>query len=545
MDLRTATRRLFGLGCYAAGGLVTPYFLLFAGDLAVPITVNTGERCSPAAALAVDLGLIAMFGLQHSLMTLPAWKRGLARWLPPSLERSVYVLAASLALASVMIGWRPIAGDAWRLEGAGAGAMTAGYVGGFALVYAAALWLDHFHLLGLRQAWTGAPDAAPSELRVRGPYRFMRHPLMTGLLCVFWLTPHMTWSQLVLAAGMTGYVVIGTLHEERALARRFGRDYAVYARLTPMLTPAVLTPLLRYRARLTAPAALHVRRPDLDHTPYGPAVWYGDNVVGTALMTAYSALFPPLERFMADELRAAIPVLRDPALARAVRAFAGQESAHAREHARSLDGLTGLGYRVRFLERAFELVTRRVLRPAVRWLMKPLCGTAGSVAIFAGVEHWTATMAEMVLQMRYPRSYGSILAMYYWHAAEELEHKSVVADVLRHLGGSYFVRIVAFLSGTLVFALLSVIGTAIILAQIPVLQGRGPIGWLCFPMRVVRDGVMFLLVREKLAWHVLRSSLVYLMPFYHPSRRATDALVRRGLAASADAGAAFLGRARP
>src|SRR5678816_2847621 len=126
--------------------------------------------------------------------------------------------------------------------------MGGGYVAGFGLVYAAALWLDHVHLLGLRQAWTGATDSGPDRLRVTGPYRFVRHPLMTGLLMVFWLTPHMTWSQLVFAAAMTGYVVVGTLHEERALHRRFGAAYAAYARLVPMVTPSVIPVLTRYRA---------------------------------------------------------------------------------------------------------------------------------------------------------------------------------------------------------------------------------------------------------------------------------------------------------
>ena len=549
MDLTRALRRLFGLGCYAVGGLATPYLLLFAGGVLVPVTVDhslgdslggsgtTSPAISPIVALAIDLALICAFGLQHSLMARPGWKRWLGRRLPPPIERSVYVLAASAVLAGAMLAWQPIGGTVWRLDGAWAHAMTAGYVAGFGLVYAAALWLDHVHLLGLRQAWTGATDSGSDELRVTGPYRFVRHPLMTGLLMVFWLTPHMTWGHLVFAAGMTGYVIVGTLHEERALRRRFGDAYAAYARLTPMLTPIFAPVLTRYRARRRPAPAPVVRRPDIDFAPYGAPVWYAGNVFATAMMTAYSALFPSLERFMADELRAALPDLRDPELAAAVRGFIGQEAMHAHEHASSLDALAGLGYRLTALERWFSGVTRWVFRPMMPYLVRPLCGAGGAIAVFAGVEHWTATMAEVVMRQRYPRFYSPIIALYYWHAAEELEHKSVVADVLAHLGSSYPVRILMFAVGTLSFGVQTVVGTLAVLVQIPALEGRGVLGWLVFPVRVLWDAIAFCFVRERLVWHALWAMLRYLMPFFHPDQRPTDELARSALALSVVAGA--------
>jgi predicted metal-dependent hydrolase len=364
---------------------------------------------------------------------------------------------------------------------------------------------------------------------------------MTGLLVVFWCTPHMTWSQLVFASGMTAYIVIGTLHEERRLARMFGPAYAAYARLTPMLTPMIVPVLLRYRARRrpTRRPGLVVRRPDINFAPYGPSVWYFDNVVATALLNAYSVLFPPLERFMADELRATLPDLRDRELVRDVRDFVGQESIHAHEHGKSLACLAGLGYRVAWLDRFYRFATRRGLRPVTRYLVRPVFAATGSVSIFAGVEHWTATLSELVLRLNYPAGYSPFVSLYYWHAAEELEHKSVVADVLAHLGGSYPVRIFAFVMGTLAFAGLSAIGTIVFLAQIPALQGRGVLGWLSFPFRILRDGTSYFLVREKVAWHALRSILAYLIPFHHPDRRPTSDLVRLGLEASAQSGASL------
>jgi predicted metal-dependent hydrolase/protein-S-isoprenylcysteine O-methyltransferase Ste14 len=594
MAFRRLLRRLYGLGGYALGGLVTPYFLLFAGDTFVPLSVNHGAGdalrtldaagvpgapdaldalarldavagirglgAHPVAAIAIDLALIALFGLQHSLMTRPAWRRWHARWLPASIERTTYILATCLVLAVAMVAWQPIGGTVWQLDGSWARAMTCAYVAGIALVYAAALWLDHLHLLGLRQAWTDAPTADPTELRVTGPYRFVRHPLMTGLLVVFWCTPHMTWSQLVLAGGMTAYIVVGTLHEERRLARMFGAAYAAYARLTPMLTPVFVPAIMRYRTRRRparpasppasppagasavpagAPPGPIVRRPDIDFAPYGPSVWHLDNVVATALLNAYSVLFPPLERFMADELRATLPDLRDRELARDVRDFVGQESVHAHEHGKSLACLTGLGYRVAWLDRFYGLVTRRGLRPVIRYLVRPVLAATGSVSIFAGVEHWTATLSELVLRRDYPRGYSPFVALYYWHAAEELEHKAVVADVLAHLGGSYPVRIFSFVMGTLAFAALSAIGTLVFLAQIPALQGRGVFGYLTYPLRVLWDGTSYFLVREKVAWHALRSMIAYLIPFHHPDWRATGALVQLGLEASAESGASL------
>lgn len=550
MDLNRALRRLYGLGCYAVGGLATPYLLLFAGDAGVPVTVNRGldriagtPRVGTAAALAIDVALICAFGLQHSLMAVPAWKRWLARRLPPSLERSTYVLAASAVLVAMMAAWQPIDGTVWRLDGAWGHAMTAGYIAGFALVYLAALWLDHFHLLGLRQAWSSAEESGPDQLTVTGPYRFVRHPLMTGLVMVFWFTPHMTWGQLVLAVGMTGYVVVGTLHEEGALRRRFGDAYDAYARLTPMVIPSLVPVLTRHRARRRPGGpAIVVRRPDIEFSGYGPTVWYADNVVATAMLTAYSALFPTLERFMADELRATLPDIRDPELARAVRDFVGQEAMHAHEHARSLTGLAGLGYRVALLERGFAAATRWILRPLVRHVARPVCAAAGSIAIFAGVEHWTAVLAQATLRVHYPLIYSPIAALYYWHGAEEIEHRSVVADALAHLGRSYVVRVTMFAFGTLAFGVLSLVGTLVILIQIPALQGRGVLGWLVYPLRVVWDGIAFCFVREKIGLHIAWGTLRYLVPFYHPDgllrRRSGAELARIALERAVAAGAA-------
>jgi predicted metal-dependent hydrolase len=310
-----------------------------------------------------------------------------------------------------------------------------------------------------------------------------------------------------------------------------------------MVIPSLLPVLTRHRARRRPGGpAIVVRRPDIEFSGYGPTVWYADNVVATAMLTAYSALFPSLERFMADELRATLPDIRDPELARAVRDFVGQEAMHAHEHARSLAGLAGLGYRVALLERGFAAVTRWILRPLVRYVARPTCAAAGSIAIFAGVEHWTAVMAEATLRQHYPLLYSPIAALYYWHGAEEIEHRSVVADVLAHLGNSYVVRIAMFAFGTLAFGLLSLAGTLVVLVQIPALQGRGVLGWLVYPVRVVWDGIAFCFVREKMTWNMAWGTLRYLVPFHHPDgflrRRSGAELATVALERAVAAGAA-------
>lgn len=536
-----ALRILFGLAGYGLGGLVTPALLVWIGGVVPWFAIDRALLPLPvtdAAAAAIDLGLIALFGVQHSLMAGPRVKAWLTRRLPPALERTAFVIATCTVVIAMVALWQPLGGTVWRVH---APTATVVWALGVAIVYGATLWLDHVHLLGLRQAWRGDTHASePDRLKLDGPYRFVRHPLMTGLLVVFWATPHMTAGHLLFALAMTAYVLLGTYFEERKLRRQFGAAYDDFARWTPALVPRPWPTRDRTPRATPAVAARPrsiVRRPDLDSVTPEPAVWYGDNVVATAMMTAYSVLFPPLERFMTDELRAANREVGDPHLAARVRSFAGQEELHAREHERANAALAAMGYRIGLFDRLFRGIARWILRPSVARVARPYNGTPGVVAIFAGVEHWTATLAEIALAYRYPtRMYGSMFALYFWHAAEELEHKSVVADVFTHLRGNYLVRISMFLLSTLVFGLLTLAGTLYFLAQIPFLQGRR-LGLLTYPFRVLHDGVRFLFVDEKMALKGLRAFFAYLRPGFHPDQRDTGALVDHALQLSRDAGA--------
>ncbi len=227
---------------YAIFFAVFLYLIAFVGDLpVVPVTVDRGPAAAPVLAILIDLGLIALFGLQHSVMARPAFK---ARWtqiVPAPLERSVYVLAASLCLMILFIGWHPVTGDLWRVAGPLAIVLWALFAAGWAIVLLSTFLINHFELFGLMQVyrhWRGASAADP---RFRTPlfYKLVRHPLYSGFLIAFWATPAMTAGHAIFAAAMSVYVVIAIRHEERDLVALFGPAYRDYQATTGMLVPAL------------------------------------------------------------------------------------------------------------------------------------------------------------------------------------------------------------------------------------------------------------------------------------------------------------------
>jgi protein-S-isoprenylcysteine O-methyltransferase Ste14 len=240
---RRALPRAIGLACYALAGVVTPYLLFFAGARLVPWTVDSGSPSGLAGSLAVDALLVLLFGAQHSLLARPVVKERVARLFSADLERSAYVLATSLVLLALFALWRPLPAVVWHLEAARAPA-AALFALGVIVVYASAFSLGHFRLLGLAQAWFGAPavESESDRFQAGGVYRYVRHPLMTGLLFVFWSTHHMTAGHLFLAAAMTAYIFIGTRCEERDLSRRFGAEYLAWRARTPAFFPALPWP---------------------------------------------------------------------------------------------------------------------------------------------------------------------------------------------------------------------------------------------------------------------------------------------------------------
>jgi protein-S-isoprenylcysteine O-methyltransferase Ste14 len=231
----------------ACGGFLVAVVGLagFVGDFGLPKTVNAGGEVDGLFALAVNGGLILLFGLQHSLMARPGFKQWLAEFLPPAAERPTFILATALMLGLLFALWQPIPADIWRVDGVAGGLLSAGFWLGWLIVGLAASLTGHLEFTGLGQVWQafrhrrGRPPkpAPPRPFVTRSLYRFVRHPMYTGLLMTFWLTPRMTVGHLLFAAGMTGYLLIGLRFEERDLLRRYGRRYRAYQRRVPALIP--------------------------------------------------------------------------------------------------------------------------------------------------------------------------------------------------------------------------------------------------------------------------------------------------------------------
>ncbi len=193
-----------------------------------------------ASALMIDIALIALFGVQHSVMARQGFKKAWTRVVPRESERSVYVLVASAALLILMFLWRPIGGLVWEVTNpAFSTILMALFAIGWLLVLVSTFLINHFELFGLQQAWLHVTrrEAAPPQFRQPLFYKMVRHPLYLGFFLAFWATPVMSYGHLLLAAGMSVYMRIAIRYEERDLVRLFGRDYEDYRSRVGMLTP--------------------------------------------------------------------------------------------------------------------------------------------------------------------------------------------------------------------------------------------------------------------------------------------------------------------
>ena len=216
------------------------YAIGFVGGLGVPKTIDTPAGPGGWEALAVDLALLGLFAVQHSVMARPAFKRWWTRFVPPPVERSTYVLFSSLLLALLFGVWRPLSTTVWDLRGSAAGAiLLAGYGLGWILVLVSTFMISHFELFGLTQAWRRLRERPepPAAFVERFLYRFVRHPIMLGFLVAFWSAPVMSTGHLVFAIMTTGYILVGVQLEEQDLRRAFGAAYERYRARVPMLLP--------------------------------------------------------------------------------------------------------------------------------------------------------------------------------------------------------------------------------------------------------------------------------------------------------------------
>jgi len=230
----------YGAACYAIFFATFLYFIGFVGNFAVPKSIDSGPVEPIGLALAVDAALLALFGVQHSVMARPGWKRKFTRLVPRSIERSTYVLLSSAVLALLFWQWRPIPIPLWELHNdVAVGAMTALYLLGYAIALEATLLIDHFDLFGLRQVFLRALGRPYSEKRFVTPnlYKYIRHPLYLGWIIAFWAAPAFSVGHLVFAIALTSYILIAIPFEERDLASQLGEPYLAWRERTPAFVP--------------------------------------------------------------------------------------------------------------------------------------------------------------------------------------------------------------------------------------------------------------------------------------------------------------------
>jgi protein-S-isoprenylcysteine O-methyltransferase Ste14 len=233
---------LYGGVCYLVFLAVLLYAIGFVGNLLVPKSIDTGDRASVVEALSVDLLLLGLFAVQHSVMARPSFKRWWIRLVPYSIERSTYVLASSALLALLFWQWRPLPEVVWEVQQPVVAVAVWGlFLGGWLIVLISTFLIDHFDLFGLRQVclFAASQSYSPPPFRTPALYRVVRHPIMLGFVIAFWAAPVMTWGHLLFAGMTTAYIFVGVHLEERDLYSAFGRVYEEYREKVSMIVPWV------------------------------------------------------------------------------------------------------------------------------------------------------------------------------------------------------------------------------------------------------------------------------------------------------------------
>jgi len=231
---------LYGLAAYFTFFGTILYAIGFVAGFGVPKTIDTGEVVSTTQALVVNLLLMSLFAVQHSVMARKQFKQWWTQYVPKSVERSTYVLFSSLTLILLFWQWRPIPTIVWQIDHSQiAMAVTGLWLIGWVIVFTSTFLINHFELFGLHQVANNLSGRQMPTPRFRTPlyYKFVRHPIYLGFIIAFWAAPTMSIGHLLFAAVTTAYIFVGILLEERDLVDLFGDDYRRYKARVSMLLP--------------------------------------------------------------------------------------------------------------------------------------------------------------------------------------------------------------------------------------------------------------------------------------------------------------------
>jgi protein-S-isoprenylcysteine O-methyltransferase Ste14 len=231
---------VYGIVCYVIFLGSFLYAIGFVGDFVVPKTIDSGSGAPFAQALAIDIVLLGIFAVQHSVMARPGFKAVWNHVVPHSVERSTYVLISSLLLALICWKWQAIPTVVWDVSSPAVNELLlALFALGWLIVLLSTFMINHFDLFGLRQVYlrVRGVDYTPLNFKQWGFYKLVRHPLMLGFIIAFWAAPHMSVGHLVFSIATTGYILVGIFLEERDLMKYHGVEYGAYRARVPMLFP--------------------------------------------------------------------------------------------------------------------------------------------------------------------------------------------------------------------------------------------------------------------------------------------------------------------